>query len=82
MAKILVVEDDAAVADMLTSLLRGEMHAVEVVSSGLDAATLLKLNPYDLVVLDWNLPDALGPAILKANTVSTVVTPLFSCLQA
>jgi DNA-binding response OmpR family regulator len=56
MARILVIEDDAAIADAVAARLRAEGLDVTVAGdgpSGVDAAA--RLAP-DLVVLDWMLP--------------------------
>mgnify|MGYP005838470675 CR=1 FL=1 len=61
---ILIVDDDAALAEML------QMHAddlgyqAEMAHSGADARTFLDKNPTRLVLLDQHLPDTLGLKLL------------------
>lgn len=65
MAKILIVEDDQELAESLKIWLPTQGYHVEHVSSGKDALQLLENFRYDLVLLDWNLPDASGDDICK-----------------
>ena len=64
--RILIVEDDAALARSLVALLRGAGHAVDHVSSGEDALMVTQGEPYALVVLDVGLPGQDGFAVLQA----------------
>ena len=54
--RILVVEDEADLANALGTGLRNEGYAVEVSPTGEDALDRLVYTPYDLVLLDLNLP--------------------------
>lgn len=63
MAKILVVEDNKELTEMVRTLLEFEHHAVEVIDDGQDASYTLKINQFDLVILDWELPGKTGPEI-------------------
>jgi DNA-binding response OmpR family regulator len=60
MAKILVVEDDLSVAQLVQFTLESERHVVELASSSAAAVIALKMQDYDLVILDWALPDGTG----------------------
>lgn len=65
MAKILIVEDDQLTSSMIRDWLEYEHYMVEEVHTGQEAITLLKTYPYDLVILDWELPELSGIGILK-----------------
>lgn len=65
MPKILVVEDDEDLADMVSSWLESERHTVEVANDGTLARDLLKLSSFDVIVLDWDLPGMSGIEVLK-----------------
>ena len=54
--RILLVEDDALIADGLGTSLRKSGYAVDHVDNGLDADTALLGQPYDLLILDLGLP--------------------------
>jgi len=63
--RILVVEDDALLADGLTQVLKRSGHAVDQVRTGLQADNSLRLTSYELVVLDVGLPGIDGFEILR-----------------
>ena len=65
MAKVLVVEDDLVIADLICDFLEGEKFSAEKVHNGQDAMHMLKTYSFDLIILDWELPDTSGPAICK-----------------
>ena len=58
--KILVVDDDAALAEMLTIVLRGEGFETEVVGDGIQAMESFRSVQPDLVLLDLMLPGKSG----------------------
>lgn len=60
MARILVVEDDRDLTELIKRWLTAERHLVELVHSGFDALPMLKMAEYDLVILDWKLPGLSG----------------------
>jgi two-component system, OmpR family, phosphate regulon response regulator PhoB len=60
MPNILVVEDDAAIAELLRYNIRAERFNVTVVETAEDAQLLLAEQPFDLMVLDWMLPGMSG----------------------
>jgi DNA-binding response OmpR family regulator len=57
-AKILVVEDDASIALVIEAALTSEHLIVDVCRTATQAKAALKLTEYELLILDWNLPDA------------------------
>ena len=56
MRRILVVEDNPDLADLVTLNLRDEGYAVESIGDGSLALAKLQAEPYDLVILDLMLP--------------------------
>jgi len=56
MARLLVVEDDAAIADPLVRALAREGHQVQHAASGEAALQAAAADPFELVVLDLGLP--------------------------
>lgn len=64
--RILIVEDDAALARSIVALLRSAAHAVDHVSTGEDALAVIAREPYALVILDVGLPGMDGFAVLQA----------------
>src|SRR5882757_10373918 len=65
-ARILVVEDEPRLADLLRLYLEREGHAVSVVGDGLAAIAAVDAGPVDLVVLDLMLPGVGGETVLSA----------------
>ena len=63
--RILVVEDEAKIADFLIRGLREEGYAVEHAADGASAWNALRTGEWDLVLLDWWLPDQDGLTILQ-----------------
>lgn len=60
MTSILVVEDEAALAELLRYNLEAAGHSVVTCASGEDAELMLAEERFDLLVLDWMLPGVSG----------------------
>ncbi|MBG7608558.1 MAG: two-component system response regulator CreB [Verrucomicrobia bacterium] len=60
MPRILLVEDEPAIADTLVYVLESECHQVSHALTGGDGLGLLEKSSYDLVILDVGLPDMTG----------------------
>lgn len=61
MAKIFLVEDDPDICVNVKDWLQNcESHIVEVVGNGQDGLDQLKFYNFDLIILDWDLPDLSG----------------------
>ena len=65
-SKILVVEDEKDVQDLMVLHLKREGYETLSVENGEDALRLLTENQYDLVVLDWMLPGLSGLDVCKS----------------
>jgi DNA-binding response OmpR family regulator len=63
--KVLVAEDSEALADVVAEGLRDQGMAVDIAYDGLDAAAKLDVNPYDVVVLDRDLPGLHGDTLCR-----------------
>lgn len=63
--RVLVVEDERQLADAVARGLRREGMAVDVAYDGTDGQEKSALTPYDVVVLDRDLPGVPGDELLK-----------------
>src|SRR5215216_7091223 len=64
--RVLVAEDEHRVADAVARGLRREGMAVDVAHDGHSALRKALLNPYDVLVLDRNLPELHGDDVSRA----------------
>ncbi len=64
--RILVVEDEPTVAQLIVDVLREEGHHAEAVLDSQEGLTLLSRSQYDLVVCDVRMPRLDGPAFYDA----------------
>lgn len=65
MAKIVVVEDDKDLVNLIKGILSVERHTIDSVHDGHEALAIIQMHPYDLVILDWMLPGRTGTEICK-----------------
>ena len=71
--KVLLVEDDKRLGDILCQVLKKESIDTDWARDGIDAFAYIdynKNNLYDVIILDWMLPDMTGPEICKKLRVS------------
>lgn len=69
--KILIVEDDFDISNMLRIFFSGQGYQVDVAARGSDALNQCRKSLPDLVVLDIMLPDMDGYAVCKAMRTTT-----------
>jgi DNA-binding response OmpR family regulator len=67
MAKILVVDDDEPLVNILTDILRFEHYSIETAINGVDGMNMLSTNAYDVAIIDWDMPDLTGVEICKTH---------------
>ena len=73
-ARILVVDDERSMREMLAILLRREGHEVAVAENGRTAIDLLNQRPFDLIVSDARMPDVDGLEVLRhARSVNPAI---------
>ena len=61
---VLVVDDDSDVRRMLSSILEDEGYSVEAVDNGRQALRTCERLPFDVALVDINLPDVKGTELL------------------
>lgn len=65
MKKILIVEDDRSIQDIINELLKKQNYHINNAYSGTEALLLLEKEKYDLILLDLMLPAVNGEEIIK-----------------
>ena len=73
---ILLIEDDAVLADGLIHTLGGSGYSVTCATKGAYAKQLLQAQDFDLIVLDLGLPDMDGLELLRRLRSSKVPLPI------
>ncbi|HEY9712411.1 MAG TPA: response regulator transcription factor [Chroococcales cyanobacterium] len=76
MAKILLVDDDRDLCDVVTDSLNLEHFQVEACYDGNDALAAMKTNAHDLYILDWDLPGQSGTEICRRYRASGGLAPI------
>jgi DNA-binding response OmpR family regulator len=74
--RLLVVEDDTRLADVLRRGLSEEGYAVDVCGNGVEAVLQATVTAYDVIVLDLMLPGKDGIAVCRELRASGVKTPI------
>jgi two-component system response regulator HydG len=79
MKRILYVEDDADAFDLILSILKNWDYEITIAHSFEDAMQKIKTEKFDLFLVDYFLPDALGTEFILAakglsDTPSLIVT--------
>ncbi|MFO0807594.1 MAG: response regulator transcription factor [Gemmataceae bacterium] len=74
--RILLVEDDAEIAEYVAQGLREEGFLVEWAADGHDGAHALATSTWDLVILDWWLPGPDGQTLLRDFRNAGKTTPV------
>lgn len=73
-AEVLVVEDEAEIRELISLLLLRQGHKVRQCANAIEAAAEMKKNNYDLMILDWMLPEQSGIDFLKSMSAVEVST--------
>jgi two-component system, cell cycle response regulator CtrA len=74
--RVLLVEDDSAIAHSIELMLKSESFNVYTTDLGEEGVDLGRLYDYDIILLDLNLPDMSGFEVLRSLRVSKVKTPI------
>ena len=72
--RLLLIEDDDILGDGLCDFLRADGHVVDWCQRVAQARSLQD-EPYDALLLDWQLPDGSGLAFLRARRARGDLTP-------
>ncbi len=76
MTRILVVEDEARLARLIARVLGEEGYAVETVGDGRAALARAMSEPFDLLIVDWMLPDLDGVQVVRRLRAAEMSVPI------
>ena len=77
MAKILVVDDSTTMRRiMINVLINAGITEVDEACDGQQAVDAVRGKPYDLLLMDWNMPNMLGIDALKTIRGEGIKTPV------
>lgn len=76
MSKVLLVEDDREMSEVLLHTLSNRGFTVQVAADGREAINLLRVNQYDVIVLDWMLPGLSGIEVCRSLRAAGNQTPI------
>ncbi len=65
MARILIADDDKELSGLIEDWLVHEKYTVDVVHNGGDASEMIKTYDYDVIVLDWDMPELSGIQVCR-----------------
>ncbi len=75
-SKILVIEDDREMIDLLTMHLNAEGFQVDAAADGVAGLRAFQAGHYDMVLLDWMLPSLSGIDVLRELRTVDTRTPV------
>src|SRR5918911_514779 len=73
--RILVVEDEERLARLISRVLLEEGYAVETEANGRQALMRALADEYDLLIVDWMLPELSGVQLVKRLRAAEIGTP-------
>src|SRR5215213_9091153 len=76
MKRILIVEDEERLARLISRVLREEGYALETTGDGRTGLSRAADESFDLLILDWMLPDRSGLQIVRGLRAAGVGTPV------
>jgi DNA-binding response OmpR family regulator len=80
--RIAVIDDDSAQVDLVRQVLESAGHTVQGYSNGSKFLREQHRDSFDLIVLDWHLPDIEGPDLMRRLREDRRVPVLFVTARA
>jgi DNA-binding response OmpR family regulator len=76
MPRVLIIEDEEKMARMLARVLRGEGHVAETTGDGRTGLRRALDDTFDLLIVDWMLPERSGVQVVRGLRAADVHTPV------
>ena len=74
--RILIVEDDTRLAENIATFLKHESYAVDIANNFEDAQDKTISSDYDVIIMDWKLPDGSGLDLCRQLRAESIKTPI------
>lgn len=74
--RILIIEDDEQIAENIHDMLESKGFAADTADNARNGLGKLADNPYDLIILDWMLPDMDGPEVCSIIRKQAMSLPI------
>ena len=65
MARVLIVDDEESIRDLIKEVLLAQGHEFELAANGVEAFEILNKQPIDLAIVDRNMPGMTGIEIVQ-----------------
>ena len=78
--RILIIEDDKRLTYLMQKILETEKFSVDVAHTGGLGVEIALRGVYDVIILDWMLPDRDGPSICQTLRSAHLPGTTFSCV--
>src|ERR687886_2695778 len=76
MPRVLIIEDEEKMARMLARVLREEGHVAETAANGRSGLSRALDDTFDLLIVDWMLPERSGVQVVRGLRAAEVHTPV------
>ena len=76
MTRILIIEDEEKMARMIARVLREEGYVAETAGDGRTGLSRALVDSFDLLIVDWMLPERSGVQIVRGLRAAEVNTPV------
>ena len=67
MKRILIVDDESSIIEIISEILEGSDYEISTANNGLAAFALFKENPFDLLITDIAMPEMDGVQLIEAS---------------
>jgi len=74
--RILYIEDDPLLCDLFATVMEGEDYTVETVQTGQGGLDLHRANPFDIIAIDYALPDLMGLDVARQMLADNPSLPI------